>query len=371
MKLVVCNSLPTSRIFGEKVDAWWYANQGVEVQFWDLAPLFLQPIAIESFYAGAPDYRYVGPGHRSFSNFDELEKSLRSHADWLFWHVSRFERMHNDDRLIRLFNANGICYFFQHFDPPAAAPASPVRRTLRAMKAKWHRRDCHPVAVVTSGSVGRAHVMSRYPRAQVISVPSVKVLWTEATPGLAGERPYALFVDESLAYDPDSKMSGTTLCSDVPSYYKRMRELFDRVEDSLGIEVRIGCSGKYRYPDPQAFFGQRQVSYGQTLPLLQHCSLALGHLSLALDQAIVSRKPVLLLDDLAFTAYRRKGFRDVVARFRVQPMLNQAVDVDTLRQAMQRDLGFYDDVEHEWLREPGVAGDMRTLCLAAFEQLSH
>ena len=371
MRLIICNSLPTSRILGDKFDAWWYAHQGVEVEFWDLAPLFVQPAALHAFYAGAPDYRYVGPGHRSFHDFDQLRSALGSHTDWLFWHVSRFERMHDDDRLMRLFNQSRIRYLFQHFDPPAPNPASPLRRVLRSLKAKWHRRDCLPVAVVTSGAVGRSHVKSRYPRAQIISIPSVKVAWAESGTNSASERPYALFVDESLAYDPDAKMSGATVCADVPGYYRRMRELFCRVEDSLGCEVRIGCSGKYLYPDAESFFGPRQVIYGQTLSLLQHCNLAMGHLSLALDQAIASRKPVLLLDDPAFTAYRRRGFRDVIARFRQQPVINEAVDGPALRKAMARDLGFYAEVEHDWLRESDVTGDARALCLAAFEQLSH
>ncbi len=370
MRLIICNSLPTSRIFGEKFDAWWYARQGVEVEFWDLAPLFLGKKAIDAFYGGAPDYRYMGPAHRSFSDFYELQAAVRSRTDWLFWHVSRFERMHDDDRLIRIFNQSGLRYLFQHFDPPAANPASPLRRALRSLKSKWYRRDCYPVAVVTSGAVGRSHVKSRYPRAQVISIPSVKVLWTESSTSAVNEGPYALFVDESLAYDPDSKMSGSTLCDDIPGYYQRMRELFSRVEDSLGYEVRIGCSGKYLYPDPESFFGPRQVVYGQTLPLLQRCSLAMGHLSLALDQAIASKKAVLLLDDPAFTAYRRLGFRDVIARFRLQPVINETVDGPALRRAMARDLGFYADVEHDWLRERDVTGDAHALCLAAFEQLS-
>ena len=370
VRLIICNSLPTSRIFGEKFDAWWYARQGVKVEFWDLAAVFLEQKAIDAFYAGAPDYRYEGPGHRSFGDFDELQEALRSRTEWMFWHVSRFERMLDDDRLIRIFNQSGVRYFFQHFDPPAENPTSPLRRVSSALKAKWHRRDCHPVAVVTSGTVGRSHVKSRYPRAKVISIPSVKVLWTEPSASALNERPYVLFVDESLAYDPDAKMSGLTLCDDVSGYYRRMRELFSRVEDSLGCEVRIGCSGKYLYPDPDSFFGPRQVIYGQTLQLLQRCKLAMGHVSLALDQAIASKRPVLLLDDPAFTPYRRRGFRDVIARFRLQPVVNKAVDGHALRLAMQRDLGFYADVEHDWLRERDVTGDARALCLAAFEQLS-
>lgn len=372
MKVVFLSSLPISRIFGEKIDAWWYKNQGLDVEFWDSSLLFLDAHRVEAFYAGAAGYRYIGPNHRIFTGWAELEQALDVlvSGPHVVWHLSRFDRMHNDDALLASLNRHGATYVFQHFDPYQRTVGwlNIVKAPLREVRQLWHARHCKPGAVVTSGVLGRQQVRLRYPSAEVISVPSVKVLWEPQD--ISVNSPFAVFVDESLAYDPDALLHGQVLCSDVPAYYRRMQELFSRVEDYLAMPVIVACSGKYQYPDTHEYFGERTVVYGQTLQLLQNCVLSLGHLSLALDQAIVSRKPVLLLDDSGFTEYRRTGFRDVVARFRLQPINNQQVGAEVLNEAMSRDLGFYSQVEHQWLREQGVTGNMHDICLAAFKQLA-
>ncbi len=370
MKLIVCNSLPTSRIFGEKVDAWWYSENGFDVEFWDLAPLFIASEKLGGFYSGAENYRYQGPGHTIFSDPAELAEALRKNATAIFFYLSRFDRILNDDFLIDLFNQNRIKYVFQHFDPydPTVSFSDYLKKPLRDLRARWFSRSCDPVAIVTSGTAGRRQAAALYPSAQVISIPSVKVLWDE---GVSEERiRYAVFVDESMAFDPDAQLHQNILCVDVDSYYGRMKELFRVVEESLNIPVKIGCSGKYYYPDPQACFGSREVLYGETLRLVQSCSLAIGHLSLALDQAIVSRKPVVLVDDAAFTPWRRNGFRDVIRRFQQDPMLNAEIGREQLELAMSLDLSFYQDVEEQYFREPGGTGDYRRICAAAFRTLA-
>lgn len=136
------------------------------------------------------------------------------------------------------------------------------------------------------------------------------------------------------------------------------------------MPVIVACSGKYKYHDTHEYFGERTVVYGQTLPLLQNCVLAIGHLSLALDQAIVSRKPVLLVDDPDFTEWRRRGFRDVTSRFRQRPLANESIGATEISCALQRDKGFYSEVEKHFLREPGVIDDCKPICLAAFLALA-
>ncbi len=370
MKLIVCSALPTSRIFGEKVDAWWYAKNGFDVEFWDLSPIFIPSEKLERFYSGSESYRYQGPGHTIFSDPAELDGVLRKNSASLFWYLSRFDRMLNDDFLIELFTRHQIKYVFQHFDPydSAVCWSDCLKKPLRDLRERWLSRVCNPVAVVTSGTTGRRQVRSRYPKAGVISIPSVKVLWEEAaTPD---RTKYAVFVDESIAFDPDEQLHGNVLCEDVDSYYRRMRELFDVVEESLMIPVKVGCSGKYHYPDAEQRFGRRDVVYGQTLRLVQGCTLALGHLSLALDQAIVSRKPVVLVDDVSFTAWRRKRFRDVIGRLCQRPMLNTEINNEVLKRAMARDLSFYGGIVINYFLEPHINGDYRRICADSFQAIS-
>jgi hypothetical protein len=370
VKLIVCSALPTSRIFGEKVDAWWYAHNGFDVEFWDLAPLFFAREKLEGFYSASDNYRYQGPQHRILSDPDELAEAVRANSTALFWYLSRFDRMLDDDRLMDLFNRHRVRYVFQHFDPHEPAMAWPdcVKQPLRKLRERWYARLCRPVAVVTSGTVGRKQVAARYPAARVISIPSVKVLWEEDT--TAVQVPYAVFVDESIAFDPDVQLHGNVLCTDVDSYYRRMRDLFRRVEDSLQMPVKVGCSGKYRYPDATRYFGEREVAYGDTLRLVQGCALAFGHLSLALDQAIVSRKPVVLVDDVSFTPWRRMGFRDVIRRFRQHPVRNTEIGNDLLQTALAKDLAFYETVEHRYFREPAVRGPYRRICADSFRTIA-
>lgn len=372
MNLVICNSLPISRIFGEKVDASWYAGQGVDTEYWDLAPLFLPQEKLEAFYAGAADYRYIGPNHRIFTEWAELEQALYGlvSGSHLVWHLSRFDRMHNDDALIALLNRCEATYVFQHFDPyeRTVGLLSTLKAPLLEVRQLWNARHCKPAAVVTSGVFGRRQTRLRYPFTEVISVPSIKVLWEPEPVSVTSS--CAVFVDESLAYDPDAQLHGQVLCFDVPAYYRRMRELFSRVEDHLAMPVIVACSGKYKYHDTHEYFGERTVVYGQTLPLLQNCVLAIGHLSLALDQAIVSRKPVLLVDDPDFTEWRRRGFRDVTSRFRQRPLANESIGATEISCALQRDKGFYSEVEKHFLREPGVIDDCKPICLAAFLALA-
>ena len=372
MKFIFLTSLPISKIFGDKVDAWWYGNNGLDVEFWDCSLFFLERHRIEAFYAGAAGYRYIGPSHRTFTEWAELEQSLDALVSWphLVLHLSRFDRMHDDDALLASLNRHGVTYAFQHFDPydRAVGWLNTLKAPAREARQLWHARHCKPAAVVTSGVLGRQQVRLRYPSAEVISVPSVKVLWEPQN--ISVNSPFAVFVDESLAYDPDAQLHGQVLCSDVPAYYRRMRELFSRVEEHLAIPVIVACSGKYQYHDTHEYFGERTVVYGQTLPLLQNCVLALGHLSLALDQAIVSRKPVVLIDDPDFTEWRRRGFRDVISRFRQRPLLNERIGAPEISGALQRNEAFYSEVEERYFRESGVVDDCKRICLAEFVALA-
>lgn len=372
MRLIFTNSLPTSRIFGEKINPEWYRDNGLDVEFWDLSQIFLSKEKLDGFYSGASNYRYQGPNQTIFTDFSSFASAVENliNTPHLFWHISRFARMHDDDKVIELFNRNNSRYVFQHFDPHSVLNSATdyLKAPMRELRQYWHARNCYPIAVVTSGSLGRTQVRLRYPRAKIISIPSVKVLWSE--PDKINESSGVVFVDESIAFDPDAQLHGRELCRDVGGYYRRMRDFFSLIEDTLGQPVKIACSGKFHYPDASEFFGFREIAYEQTLSLIQNCSLVIGHLSLALDQAIVSHKPVMLLDDPGFTTWRRKGFRDVISRFRQTPKSNDSVTAVDILAAMQQNMSFYSDVEHYYFREKGVRGDHREICLASFQELA-
>lgn len=113
----MCNSLLTLSIFGEKVDAAWCVRQGVDSECWDLALPFMPQEKLEVLHAGAAANRYIGRNHRIFIECADLEQSHDAlvSGPHLFWHLLRFDRMHESDTLPGTLNRHGATHAFQHF----------------------------------------------------------------------------------------------------------------------------------------------------------------------------------------------------------------------------------------------------------------
>ena len=149
IKLIFSNSNPTSKIFGEMVDAWWYSHKGFEVEFWDLSPLFYSKENLDKYYGGAIDFRYLGPNHRVFHTKSEAVEALSQNIDALHWYLSRFLRSHNDDWWIKEMNRFKINYLFHYFVPFYfdESVKERLKIPLRFLKAKWKNRICKPCGI--------------------------------------------------------------------------------------------------------------------------------------------------------------------------------------------------------------------------------
>jgi hypothetical protein len=105
----------------------------------------------------------------------------------------------------------------------------------------------------------------------------------------------AVFLDQFAPYHPgliDSK-SGGKIDPDV--YYKRLRNLFDRIEAELGLRVVICCHPRADYSSFNDVFGDRDILYGETIQQIAKSKLVLAHLSTAINFAVLFRKPIMLL----------------------------------------------------------------------------
>jgi len=367
LKLVFINPLPTSKIFGQKVDAWWYQKHGFEVEFWDISPIFWSREKRAQYYGGAEDYRYVGPGHKVFSTRKETLKAIGGLGNraviWhLGWNLNRISR--KDDWLLDAIKETGIPLFITQFetDPARFGPAQ-IATWARARMVRMGFAGREPKGFIGCGTVARRRAAQILPDTDFISIPSPKILWKKSSPPL--EPPYAVFVDENVEYAPDAKMLGYTVSSDVDGYYRRMNAAFRAVEDALGCPVVIAASGKYRYPEDR-FMGRRLL-YGRTLPLIQHARLVIGHCSAALDQAVVDRKPLLRLDDPSFGREKRANIRYSVQLLGVEAV--RADDLNGIRRAVAAaacDERHCAEVEAKYFREPGVHGDYREIIKQAF-----
>lgn len=367
MKLIIINSLPTSKIFGEKVDAWWYQEHSFDVAFWDITPLFWSQEKLNAYYGGADDYRYVGPGHKVFSTAESLLESIHklagSVAVWhLGWNLNRVNRA--DQWLLDAIVDAGLPLFIKQFETnPVFGGIDRLKQLLREMIAHIGFRGCPPTGFIGCGSVAREQARRILPDTSFVSIPSPKILWERSEPVI--DIPYAVFVDENVEYAPDAKMLGFSVLDDIDGYYRRMNVVFRLVEEELGCPVVVAASGKYRYIEDR--FQGRALIYGQTLPLIQHAKIVIGHCSGALDQAIVDRKPLLRLDDPSFEEVQRKNIRYSIKFSGGNSVWSN--ELESIRRAVSEaacDERLATEIEAKYFKETGVDGDYRDIIKQAF-----
>jgi hypothetical protein len=360
MKLIFLSSLPISRLFGEKLDAWWFASNGFEVEFWDIAGLFYSEERLTLYFGGAQDYRYIGPEHRIFDDLESFQQSLQALSqDSVVWYLSRFHKITPDDWIFAELQQKGIRYYLQHFDTliNPSQFAQKARNWLGAYRQRFSNRLLRPQGIVGSGRLGRKQSLEVFPDSRFISIPSIKVRWQPSAPMF--EEAYNLFVDESVDYAPDAKMLGCAVSHNPSAYYVRLNRLFDEIESWSGIPVVIAASGKYHYTKDR--FEGRRLIYGQTLPLIQNAKLVIGHMSLALDQCLVSKKPVLIVDDPDFTELKRRGFAISLMHFVAKPILMTTMTRAVYSQALVPQIEAMEQLVWDYLKEKGVSQDFHPI----------
>lgn len=366
MRLIFISSMPISKLFGEKLDAWWFANNGVEVEFWDISGLFYSGEGLSQYFGGAHDYRYIGPNHRIYDNDGSFQKSLHALAqDSMVWYLSRFHRITPDDWIFAELQRKGIRYYLQHFDTliEPSQFSRKIRNIWGAYRQRYHNRLLQPYGVVGSGTLGRKQSLEVFPGARFISIPSIKVRWQSSEQMVEG--PYNLFVDESVDYAPDAKVLGYEVCRDPDAYYARLNRLFAEIEAWSGVPVVIAASGKYHYTRDR--FGDRHLIYGQTLPLIQNAQLVMGHMSLALDQCLVSEKPVMIMDDPDFTEMKRSGFAAALIHFVAKPVFVTEVTRAVYLRAMSPNIELMKRLVRDYLKEDGVSLDYHSILMKEME----
>lgn len=360
MRLIFISSLPISKLFGEKLDAWWFANNGFEVEFWDISGLFYSGEGLIRYFGGAHDYRYIGPNHRIYDDLESFQQSLHVLAqDSVVWYLSRFHKITSDDWIFAELQRKGVRYYLQHFDTliEPSQFTQRARNFLVGYRQRFHNRQLQPQGVVGSGRLGRKQSIEVFPGSRFISIPSIKVRWQPSEPMFEGA--YNLFVDESVDYAPDAKVLGYAVSHNPDAYYARLNRLFAEIEGWSGVPVVIAASGKYHYTRDR--FDGRHLIYGQTLPLIQNAQLIVGHMSLALDQCLISEKPVLIVDDPDFTEIKRSGFAATLMQFVAKPVLVTEVTRAVYSQVMSPKIEMMEQLVCDYLKEEGVSLDYHSI----------
>lgn len=366
MKLIFINTLPTAKIFGNKVDTWWFKQNGFDVEFWDISPCYWNEKKLELYYGGAEDYRYVGPSHKIFNNLQNVLSDLEQlNKNTQIFYLSRTYSKHvNDDIIIKKIKSLPLSIAFQGFHTPYNTGNSylKIKNILRITRQKIQGFGVHPNVFFGCGSVGRSLAKRIYPKANFISIPSPKIYWGELTKILDYE--YNVFIDENLEYMPDAELLELTVIKDIAGYYKRINKVFEVIENETGLPIVIAASGKYIYKN-NPFFG-RDIIYGKTFQLIEHASLLIGHSSSALEQNIKVKKPILHLDDISFMPIKRNAFNSVVTLENSTPIMSHKFSIDILKKVYDASHTNYLNIENKYFREIDVDSNYKKIIKDTF-----
>ena len=369
MKLIIINALPTSMIFGKKVDAWWFEKNGFEVEFLDISNIFFSNEEIISYYGGNTDYRYKAPNQTSVNSMTDLLKKLDdiNKNNSVIYYLSRsIYRTTKDEKVLKYIQSKNIILFFKAFDTepiPNNFYLNLVYK-LRMLKRKINNINIKPDVYFGCGEVSRTLVTFIFPKTKFIPISSPKIEWQKKENVI--QKDYIVFVDESIEYEPDAKMQNKVSCINLNAYYRRMNKLFDNLEEWLGILVIIGASGKYIYPENR--FGDREIIYKKTFSLIEHATLVVGHTSSALDHNIKCKKPMLFIDDKSFTQYKRDGFKTAIPLIGNKIYMSDEVTKEDIENILKKENKDFHRLVNDYFKEDGVNEDYREIMAKAFRE---
>ncbi len=111
--------------------------------------------------------------------------------------------------------------------------------------------------------------------------------------------PYIVYIDEYLPYHPDRRIVSSRDI-DAEAFYKDLRNLFDKLEQTTGKSVIIAAHPVAKSYDSYNPFGGRKIYFFKTKQLIEYCDCVLTHHSTAFAMGVVYKKPILFItsDDI-------------------------------------------------------------------------
>ena len=114
-------------------------------------------------------------------------------------------------------------------------------------------------------------------------------------PTMPGSSDTAVFIDQSLHSHPDIPTANLNLSLNVAHYYARLSVLFDKVEEALGLNVKIALHPRADLDESRRLYGNRPVQHGNTKEMINDCQLVIAHHSAAIGIAVALGKAILLI----------------------------------------------------------------------------
>jgi hypothetical protein len=371
-KLIIYCPVPIFDTWPQKWELDKFKDYGFDVALWSTEEIFYKLENIKAATSGSDTYLYRDLAIIKIKNLNELENrvsALDSKAIVCIMTLGLLNNNTFDNPDLDIFNKYKIKYVIHHLIPHFVVPNMwfKLKFNLRLLQKRLRNYKKKPTLIIGTGSEGRSQVFKIYNKKfNYKSLPSFNVLWSKEKRII--DEKYIIYVEENINLSPDSNLLGIENPGyDIEGFYKRINDVFEKIENWTNLKVVIGASGKYDYKvNP---FKNRQIIYKKTSNLVQHSELVLGHKSSALEQAIVDYKPLLIFKDQGFSNLKNKLIKSFASSYKLNSIWTNQLTKTDFEKNNHVKKDSYKDIIKKYLREENVKGTFIENITSAFHEI--
>ena len=358
-KLIIYCSVPIFDTWPKKFKLEKIKNYGFDVEIWNTDEIFFKLENIKAAASGSKTYLYKELDVIKIKNLIDLEKKVAKLDSKAIIYITTLGSLNNKNFYnpdLEIFNKYNIKYALHHLVPYPYIPNlwSKLKLNLKLLKIRFQNNKKKPSLIIGTGSEGRKQVSKIYKKNFIYkSLPSYNILWHREEP-IINEK-YIVYVDGAVNLSPDTALFGLTNPNpDIKGFYKRINNVFEKIENWTNFKVIIAASGKYDYEiNP---FKNRDIIYKKTANLIQHSKLVLGHNSSGVDQAIIDFKPLLLFKDKGFIESKNKIIHKIARVYGLNSIWTDQLTKTNFKKNIQVNQSNNKKIVKKYFKEDNITG---------------
>ena len=373
-KLIIFSAVPFYNTWPKKWKLDKFKNFGYQVDLWSLEDIFFNSKNIREASKGHKKYKYTDLKIMKIKNFIQLEKMVvQLNTNDLICIINRgpLNNFNFDNRDLDIFNKYKIKYICLHLIPYQTFNSFwlKIKYYFRHLRLRIFNYKNKPSLVIGTGSIGREQVFKIYKNNFIYkSVPSYDLQWTKQKPII--KKSYIVYIDEPAYHSPDKYLFKTSNpIIDIKRHYIRLNKVFEKIEKWENTRIIISTSGKYKYNNNP--FNNRKIFYYKTSNLIQNSKFVIGHKSMALHQAIINYKRIILLKDQDFSKLKNNQIDNLARLYGINAISTDDFLKQNFRNKynMTIDVLNYKKIIRQYLREPQVKGSFINNFISALNQI--
>ena len=370
-KLIFYCSVPIFDTWPKKMKLSEFQHHGFDVELWSTEEIFFNVKNIKAASSGSDEYLYDDLNILKIKSLIDLRKKVVDLDDRAIICIMTLGSNSNSYNYpdLEIFNKYKVKYVIHHLCPHFVVPNFwfKIKFNLVLFKKKLYNYKKKPSLIIGTGSEGRKQVRKIYRKNITYkSVPSFDILWLKEKPILSYK--YIVYVEENVNLSPDASLFGTpNPVHDVKGFYERINNIFKKIEIWSNLKVIIAASGKYKYTSNS--FNNRKIIYKKTSNLIQNSELVIGHKSLALQQAIVDSKILMILKDKGFSNLKNKLIHNFALSYKLNPIWTDVLTKSKFDKYFCVDISNNQKTINRYFREDGVHGSFLHNTVSAFHKI--